>query len=104
MKLIHDDPDGWLMLVSGRYSQEIGRAGRDGKASVCEMLPCSSDIRLLSSYVYSDTPSLSAIRGLMSEVWGPAGDARLPGDVISVSLYDQVRHAGWLLLPHLRHI
>lgn len=29
------------------YSQEIGRAGRDGKHSICETLFCADDVHLL---------------------------------------------------------
>ncbi len=29
------------------YSQEIGRAGRDGAASVCEILACADDVTVL---------------------------------------------------------
>ena len=39
------------------YAQEIGRAGRDGKDSVCEMLLDPGDRTVLENFVYGDTPS-----------------------------------------------
>lgn len=38
------------------YSQEIGRAGRDGEPSVCEMLASADDIVTLENFSYGDTP------------------------------------------------
>merc|ERR1712078_319806 len=32
------------------YTQEIGRAGRDGEASLCEVLFCPDDVALIESY------------------------------------------------------
>lgn len=43
------------------YSQEIGRAGRDGKASDCIMLGDSSGLTVLENFVYGDTPEPSSI-------------------------------------------
>jgi ATP-dependent DNA helicase RecQ len=40
------------------YSQEIGRAGRDGKKAECEMLVCADDAIVLENFSYGDTPSL----------------------------------------------
>jgi ATP-dependent DNA helicase RecQ len=56
------------------YSQEIGRAGRDGKPSMCEMLACSDDVPALENFAYGDTPTESAVRALVRELLH-AGDA-----------------------------
>jgi ATP-dependent DNA helicase RecQ len=43
------------------YAQEIGRAGRDGDESRCEMLLVPDDRIVLENFVYGDTPSGSAL-------------------------------------------
>ncbi|MBN1590707.1 MAG: RecQ family ATP-dependent DNA helicase [Pirellulales bacterium] len=52
------------------YVQEIGRAGRDGKASVCEMLACADDVITLENFSYGDTPTREAVAGLVGDVLG----------------------------------
>jgi ATP-dependent DNA helicase RecQ len=50
------------------YTQEIGRAGRDGRAAVCEMLACADDLTVLENFIFSDTPSEKAVRNLLERV------------------------------------
>jgi ATP-dependent DNA helicase RecQ len=52
------------------YSQEIGRAGRDGAPSTVEMLACPEDVPTLENFAYGDTPSEAALQGLIDEVLG----------------------------------
>jgi ATP-dependent DNA helicase RecQ len=52
------------------YSQEIGRAGRDGAPSTVEMLVCSADIPALENFAYGDTPTEAALRGIITEILG----------------------------------
>ena len=47
------------------YSQEIGRAGRDGLPSTVEMLACSSDLPTLENFVFGDTPEESSLCSLL---------------------------------------
>ena len=44
------------------YSQEIGRAGRDGLPSHCEVLGSAEDLIVLENFIYGDTPTEESIR------------------------------------------
>lgn len=52
------------------YSQEIGRAGRDGQLSHCTVLANQSQLPVLENFVYGDTPDLAAIRQLLDIIAG----------------------------------
>jgi ATP-dependent DNA helicase RecQ len=52
------------------YSQEIGRAGRDGAPAVCEMMVCGEDLEQLENFAHGDTPSLGALERLVDEIFG----------------------------------
>lgn len=62
------------------YSQEIGRAGRDGQPSVVELLACPDDVAAIENFAYGDTPTTEALESLVRELLGVAG-------VIEVSHY-----------------
>ena len=47
------------------YSQEIGRAGRDGEKSVCEMLACDEDVVTLENFTYGDTPDAESVGAIV---------------------------------------
>lgn len=50
------------------YSQEIGRAGRDGEPSTVELLACPDDVPTLQNFAYGDTPTYPAVFALVSEL------------------------------------
>lgn len=48
------------------YSQEIGRSGRDGKPSYCEVLASRDNINVLKNFIYGDTPDEQGILALLN--------------------------------------
>jgi ATP-dependent DNA helicase RecQ len=56
------------------YSQEIGRAGRDGQKSTCEMFACPDDLCSLENFAHGDTPTRESVGGLLAEVFTATGD------------------------------
>jgi ATP-dependent DNA helicase RecQ len=63
------------------YSQEIGRAGRDGQNSTVEMLACPDDVPTLENFVFGDTPTESAITALVQFALSQTGE-------FDISLYE----------------
>ncbi len=66
------------------YTQEIGRAGRDGKPAVCELLGNGRDLTVLENFSYGDTPDDGAIRELTAMI------LRQP-DLFAISIYELSR-------------
>ncbi len=52
------------------YSQEIGRAGRDGLPSTVELLGSLEDVATLENFTYGDTPTRESLLGLLREILG----------------------------------
>ncbi len=50
------------------YSQEIGRSGRDGKPSFCEVLANRDNLTILENFIYGDTPEKTAIYNLLYQI------------------------------------
>ena len=63
------------------YQQEIGRAGRDGQSSLCELLACADDSVPLENFTLGDTPEPRAVEMLVRKMLGS-------GEEFDVSRYD----------------
>ncbi|MBK1833120.1 RecQ family ATP-dependent DNA helicase [Roseibacillus ishigakijimensis] len=66
------------------YVQEVGRAGRDGEESHCEVLACLDDLTVLENFIYGDTPDPQAIKSVLEHVL-------LVGRDFDLSLYELSR-------------
>ncbi|MEN9361997.1 MAG: hypothetical protein RL095_3532 [Verrucomicrobiota bacterium] len=71
------------------YSQEIGRAGRDGLPSTVELLACAADIPTLENFSYGDTPTRQALEALIGYLFSRGDNFEL--NQYEVSLHNDIR-------------
>jgi ATP-dependent DNA helicase RecQ len=71
------------------YSQEIGRAGRDGEPSLVELLGGLDDVATLENFAYGDTPTAEAVSGLVGELL--AADAAFDVSIFDLSTRHDIR-------------
>jgi len=71
------------------YSQEIGRAGRDGQPSICQAFICPDDLNVLENFVYGDTPTQAAVQGLLESLL--TGESRLELNLYDLSFRHDIR-------------
>ncbi|MBV8140784.1 MAG: RecQ family ATP-dependent DNA helicase, partial [Verrucomicrobia bacterium] len=70
------------------YSQKIGRAGRDGEDSICEMLASGSDVTVLENFTYGDTPDGESVCRIVDAMMRHDGEFHLSLHELSRS-YDK---------------
>jgi ATP-dependent DNA helicase RecQ len=84
-RIIHFD----LPKSIENYSQEIGRAGRDGKTAFCTVLANRSHLTLLQNFVYGDTPDKQGIALVLEQIKQQSGDWAI--QLYSLSVKSNIR-------------
>ncbi|POZ63064.1 RecQ family ATP-dependent DNA helicase [Chromobacterium alticapitis] len=73
------------------YSQEIGRAGRDGETSLCTLLGNRDGLHVLENFVYGDTPQLASIEHVLQRIRNEAQNGQWEMTLHGLSADSNVR-------------
>jgi ATP-dependent DNA helicase RecQ len=65
------------------YAQEIGRAGRDGLASLCRLFASRDDVAPLANFAYGDTPTRHAVAGIAERLLGGEAEVEVSYNALS---------------------
>jgi hypothetical protein len=71
------------------YSQEIGRAGRDGKISKCMFYLCAEDLHLREMFARGDLPAWESIHRLLHDIFDSTNAQTPVGGELKFNHYSQ---------------
>lgn len=73
------------------YSQQIGRAGRDGQASDCMLYLCNADFYIRENFARGDLPSYEPFRKLIGDIFDAEVTRLRPNETFKKNLNEQMK-------------
>lgn len=73
------------------YSQQIGRAGRDGKTSDCILFLCNADFYIRENFARGDLPSYEPFRKLIGDIFDAEVTQLRPHETFKKNLNEQMK-------------